>query len=43
MDEILVGVGFLVILVIVVLLLNPPEAWVKRVFGKSGSTPKDPK
>ena len=34
MDEILVGLGFLVILGVVVLLLNPPEAWVKRVFRK---------
>jgi hypothetical protein len=34
MDEILIGLGFLVILGIVVLLLNPPEAWVKRVFRK---------
>jgi hypothetical protein len=34
MDEILVGLGFLFFLGIVVLLLNPPEAWVKRIFGK---------
>jgi hypothetical protein len=34
MDEILVGLGFLGFLGIVVLLLNPPEAWVKRIFRK---------
>lgn len=30
--ELLVGFGILFIIAVMVLLLNPPEAWVKRAF-----------
>jgi hypothetical protein len=32
--ELLVGFGFLFLIAVMVLLLNPPEAWVKRAFRK---------
>ena len=30
--ELLVGFGILFLIAVMALLLNPPEAWVKRVF-----------
>jgi len=30
--ELLVGFGLLFLIAVMVLLLNPPEAWVKRAF-----------
>lgn len=30
--ELLVGFGVLFIIAVMILLLNPPEAWVKRAF-----------
>ena len=30
--ELLVGFGVVFLIAVMVLLLNPPEAWVKRVF-----------
>jgi hypothetical protein len=30
--ELLVGFGFLFLIAVMILLLNPPEAWVKRAF-----------
>lgn len=32
--ELLVGFGLVFLIAVMVLLLNPPEAWVKRAFQK---------
>jgi hypothetical protein len=32
--ELLVGFGVVFLIAVMVLLLNPPEAWVKRAFQK---------
>ena len=32
--ELLVGFGLLFVIAAMVLLLNPPEAWVKRAFNR---------
>lgn len=30
--ELLVGFGFLFLIAAMILVVNPPEAWIKRVF-----------
>lgn len=30
--ELLVGFGFVFLIAVMILFVNPPEAWVKRVF-----------
>jgi hypothetical protein len=34
--ELLVAFGFIFVIAVMILLLNPPEAWVKRAFRGKG-------
>jgi hypothetical protein len=43
LDALWVGLGLLFLIAVMAFVLNPPEAWVKKVFGgkkKGGDGPK---